>query len=565
MSELNSNEFIYEDNIDKYLDLLIKNKNNFLVVITVKDTAGDNMSDSVKEKIKMLGLESFVNDLWVMYIGVIDHGKVVCDQRGIKPENPVCFETILNDGTKIIAKSESYRKGNSCKIKINDEDYEENRRGINIVIYDTRSKRAVDSIVFDCHGNIEIFKRAYLKLRIKDYVLKSSVDYILSRLIIKITIVYWGGAYFWNVFDSFIKEIKSEPNVDLKIVSVFKDQKVMTIAEEHGVTCVYKDEYQIEMDSPDIIIFSANNDLWRYSTDFIRKMRANVKLLICLPVALILNAYDSIESLYINMIERCRETNVDYIVMDRFMYSICEENNILNDSIVEIGNPKFDAIYTKLSVTKEIPDDWEKLKGKKVFLWLGDHDWETGTNVSFDLYARSIFEYFGSNNNASLIFRPHPVFIRDTKSLGIWSEKDVSKLEEYIRKSDNIVWDKTSDYSLAYQCADAMMTEVGSGTIASALSTKKPIAVLYRNDCKICNNNRPITDIYYSCYSEDDVVNFMDNICNDIDPLKEARVAACDKYISHFDGQNGKRLKDFIFEKYNEKIRDSGNTINWKG
>ena len=38
------------------------------------------------------------------------------------------------------------------------------------------------------------------------------------------------------------------------------------------------------------------------------------------------------------------------------------------------------------------------------------------------------------------------------------------------------------------------------------------------------------------------------------DPMKEVRQEARRQYISHFDGQNGRRIKAFIVEKYLEKF-----------
>lgn len=546
-----------EDDIFGYLDLLKEFKNDYLIIMAVKDTAGKNMPEGVKERIKDLGFRNFTNDLWVTYIGVIENGRIISDQRGIKAENPTHFETVLENGMTVNIYSESFRKGNRCVIKVNGKEYAKQVRGINIVVYNIKSQNVVDSVAYDSHDELIRFYRSYMKVRGNLYKDKCKLTSILPS-IKTIRILHWGASYFWNVFDSLVEELKKESNIDLLVI-IFskKDTDVASLMEDKGLSYCYFEDYLVEQDRPDIMLFSTLNDMLYYKDSDLKKIRDYSKLLIALPVSLILNAYDTMHKYDIKLLKRVELLGVDYVILDKLMYSICEGNNKIRNFIIEMGNPKFDSIYKKIIKEIDLPLKWKKISNKYIFLWLVDHDWETGTNVSFDIYARVMFKYFSENEETALIFRPHPHFVRDMIRLKFWTQGDVDHLKAYVEETDNIIWDEFSDYSLSYQMADAIMSEVESGTIISALATKKPICILYRNDCKIYNNHPQVTENYYSCYSEAELIEFLDNMRTGNDPMYDRRCEAFHKYISHFDGLNGKRLKDFILEKYDEKCRES--------
>ncbi len=58
----------------------------------------------------------------------------------------------------------------------------------------------------------------------------------------------------------------------------------------------------------------------------------------------------------------------------------------------------------------------------------------------------------------------------------------------------------------------------------------------------------------YRIHNVEEACNFFDMISKGQDPMKEVRQEARRQYISHFDGQNGRRIKAFIVEKYLEKF-----------
>lgn len=138
--------------INKYLDIIDVLKHKFVIMLTVKDTPGSNLSASTIDKIKKIGFTNFTNKLWVMYVGMIGMGKVIYDNKANSPEDKIeLIDFDVTTGTKFELKSQSWRNGNKAEILIDGVDYAANIRGINLVVFDLESKCIIDSIGYDAH------------------------------------------------------------------------------------------------------------------------------------------------------------------------------------------------------------------------------------------------------------------------------------------------------------------------------------------------------------------------------------------------------------------------------
>lgn len=136
-------------NIDEYLEQIRKDAYRYLVLISVKDTAGFYVSESTYEKFKNLGCKAPVNKMhWNSYASVINLGKVIFEK--VEKDRPVSFQSTIGE-CKISVVSKGLPWGNVSQIKINDIDYSINRRGFNFVIYDWMNNQVVDTICFDTH------------------------------------------------------------------------------------------------------------------------------------------------------------------------------------------------------------------------------------------------------------------------------------------------------------------------------------------------------------------------------------------------------------------------------
>lgn len=146
--------------IEIYLDLVRKIENRYLIIMAIKDTPGDRLSDEVVEQVHALGFALFKKDLWQMYIGISLKGIVLCDFSGEKKEMPLNYtNNCSGNQLEICVRSEAWRKGNVASIMINKTEYALNRRGINLVIYDVDNEKLVDSIAYDAHTTDKRFYR----------------------------------------------------------------------------------------------------------------------------------------------------------------------------------------------------------------------------------------------------------------------------------------------------------------------------------------------------------------------------------------------------------------------
>jgi len=146
------------DDIDTYINILYKIKDHVIIVLSVKDTPGSNMSEEVLNKIKGMGFSNFSKELWRMYAGILYNGEPVLDSQSNTVEEKVEGHIEVGN-TKISVLSAAWRNGNRTSILINNIDYACNRRGVNIVVYDTATDAPIDSIFYDSHGETPFFSR----------------------------------------------------------------------------------------------------------------------------------------------------------------------------------------------------------------------------------------------------------------------------------------------------------------------------------------------------------------------------------------------------------------------
>lgn len=122
------------------------------------------MSEEVLNKIKGMGFSNFSKELWRMYAGILYNGEPVLDSQSNTVEENV--EAHIEVGnTKISVLSAAWRNGNRTSILINNIDYACNRRGVNIVVYDTATDAPIDSIFMIHTGKHRSFPEIKESLR----------------------------------------------------------------------------------------------------------------------------------------------------------------------------------------------------------------------------------------------------------------------------------------------------------------------------------------------------------------------------------------------------------------
>lgn len=148
-----------------YIKTAIKNQDN-MVFLAVKDEASKSLTPEQRKTFASLGLKKLSKIRYRdSYLAVIENGDIVCellernkadadDTEDIFEDADfrklaVSYEGNLKDGTAYQLKGGGRALGNIASCKIDGKEYAKNHRGLNMVVYDARQKKCVDSAYFD--------------------------------------------------------------------------------------------------------------------------------------------------------------------------------------------------------------------------------------------------------------------------------------------------------------------------------------------------------------------------------------------------------------------------------
>ncbi len=359
----------------------------------------------------------------------------------------------------------------------------------------------------------------------------------------------------WNAISWICQAFLQDSSFQLLLVISaynFREQAIRQ-AKEIGCDFVISEEYQIEIDLPDILILTNIGD--KIVSDGI-SCRAYAKMIVVACMQLVRYNHESIIQFWQFIEKEYGRHRPDYYLFDTLLYKELKQSSFDSEKIIEMGNAKLDGIYLAVQ-DRSCPVQWNKLVGKPTVLWATSHgvyDKLVTSNITFDLYAKTIFEYLDQHQDIGLIFRPHSVFIVEMLTLGFWSKDDIQELKIYCDNTPNVVFDDTDTYNTALSIADGILTDAYCGIICSALPTLKPICAAYRSPGQ-SPTYRKLLDVCYSAYQETDIISFLDMIRNKQDPMLSLREKGSREFVKHFDGKNGYRIKEFIKAKYFENER----------
>lgn len=564
----------------------LKDYRNLLFLSAVRDTIGYCFTEQHMYVWKKLGFKEDLTKKHLRgYLALTDFINVTHEQLA-EENNSAIFQIQIDPITQIHMFSSPWTDLNNSEIKINDEDYSDNFRGFNIVLYDLESHTVIDTASFDTHtpetrrlsrDSIHPIGKIAERLQLKNIIPiteNSAQDYLnnyekqnLSEINnplqtekrIEVRIVFYGFAATWNSLRSLALSYAHDKKYHVVIIACYdtdgQAKKLQSIAND-GLEFIDTRDYDIYFDEADIWISNAWNDLVFDHADF----RNKKGLIITLCPVLINGGMPTDE-----VLEQYRLLSdiSDYLIVDRIVYYELEKNNFDMDKIVCEGILQFDNIYEIINSNNAIKkgdsyySQWKKIDDKKVFLWATDHVWDT-KNVTFDLYAKEIIQFFQNHTELGLIIRPHNMYPRELVYAKVWTPFDREAIRKFFSLSPNIIWDESSDIAIPFKLSDAVITDVNCGVSVSAIALNKPLAVLYRNDGNPCTpKNEEISSNLYELKSMDDLTEFFKMVASgrEKENKKVSREMLFEKYIQRFDGKNYLRIKEFIEKSYYKKLK----------
>ena len=120
----------------EYIETILKIKDdNILLLVSVRDTPGCNFTDEYVDLWKKLGFRCSLKDKhWCGYIGVTDFKELYFEKVGNIGENvEATMDADAQTHIKIL--SSPFKAKNTSEIIINGEEYSDNFRGLNMVLY----------------------------------------------------------------------------------------------------------------------------------------------------------------------------------------------------------------------------------------------------------------------------------------------------------------------------------------------------------------------------------------------------------------------------------------------
>ena len=169
------------ENINDYIDELIENMYDTLIIIAVKDTPGLALEKATADKFKEIGIKTDLsNKHGKSFLAVINKGCNEKEMLSCKDENVSYSEKI--DDILILVKSSVYKKDNIAQISINHIDYAIDMRGINIVVYNWNKKKVLDTVCFDTHVKHNVCYREKDKIYNQAKNLEKKIDLLNKKL-----------------------------------------------------------------------------------------------------------------------------------------------------------------------------------------------------------------------------------------------------------------------------------------------------------------------------------------------------------------------------------------------
>ncbi len=201
------------------------------------------------------------------------------------------------------------------------------------------------------------------------------------------------------------------------------------------------------------------------------------------------------------------------------------------------GIPKIDPIIKAAKNGVALPDRWEKIKGKRVFLWNTWYDISVSSVRFFD----DIFKWFQEHEDCALIWRPHPMMETVTK---VHTPELCSFFQHCIRRvteAPNAILDQESSFLAAFVYSNAQFSDLSS-MMPQYLPMDKPL--LWIDVPVLVPTGEEFISTEWMEYTDNlqGIIQFLEQIRHGSDPKRELRAVIRQRDLPLADGRCGERV-----------------------
>jgi len=188
--------------------------------MSVKDSPGNYFTD--KHAARMMGWGFAVNlhnQLNHSYIGVVNQGNLIYEDLSIGVE---AVQLVMkHHGVPLVVTSRSQKAGSLSEIQINGCEYSVNRRGINIVVYDTLSCTLIDSVSFDTHVSAITCTRYadVMDAHLSTLAAIHAAGYSIPQYCLDNgheNIIIFTESQYWNIAEPIALSFRNAKNIEVK-------------------------------------------------------------------------------------------------------------------------------------------------------------------------------------------------------------------------------------------------------------------------------------------------------------------------------------------------------------
>lgn len=308
--------------------------------------------------------------------------------------------------------------------------------------------------------------------------LKENVNYRKKiKVVFAISEIFLWLSCYKSIYDAMKKD---EERYEADIVYVpFEhheiniDQKAQREEwENSGLTFRDAAEYQLDLESPDMIFFCkpyvVPDVKWN-----IEEVEKIIHKVIYVPYNM------AIMDSTIQLLTYCMPLHFiawKQLVFSRQYQKLIDENAYDSSKQLLVGHPKFDIDRKDLAEEeqKKILEIKKMANGRKIFLW--NTRWmlhtERGECGTFLNYGIKFLEYIQSAEDIFVIWRPHPFFMDALKKYECYLS--VLQMIENARNVENMYFDQGNSQWVSILSADVLISDPSS-IIGSFVPMKKPI------------------------------------------------------------------------------------------
>ncbi|WP_455648566.1 glycosyltransferase family 25 protein [Kluyvera sp.] len=355
----------------------------------------------------------------------------------------------------------------------------------------------------------------------------------------------------WTNFESVIQAMLNNPAFDCQVIVVpylnwhatdINGDIQRKILKDRCIKYVGFEDYLLENRRPDVVFLQNPYDEARpeaFRSDYL--YRRGVKIAY-IPYALDTGIGEESMIYQYNLLCQNIATWV-FARSQRHKDEFAVQCQAGNKHVYVTGHPKFDYYESRYQSVARMGEKNQV----KTFLWTthfvlpGDVKMYT----TFNIYCNVFIELM-MRDDIHLIIRPHPLFKQWIHEASQIARDNYERLVRISATRNNVTWDFSPTYQESFAKSDALIADAGS-FLLEYLPSKKPILYLTHENCHGLNKTADfIYKNYDVAWQEEDIHRFVNNVVNNLDPMKSAREVILREELCIDDTTAGEKIANII-------------------